>query len=75
MNKYDVVIIGAGLSGCTLGYLLRKQNKKILIIEKQRLKKKDKLCGGLLSEKSYNLLKEIFKFEDKNLDLKKYGRF
>lgn len=61
MKKYDVIIIGAGLSGCVLGYLLRKQNKKVLIIEKQNLTKKNKLCGGVLTEKAYELLKKIYR--------------
>jgi len=58
--KYDVIIIGAGLAGATCGYLFRKQDKKVLIIEKENIKKKDKLCGGLLTDKSYNLYNEIF---------------
>ena len=33
-NKYDVIIIGSGISGLTTGILLAKQNKKVLILEK-----------------------------------------
>ena len=67
--KYDVIIIGAGLAGATCGYLFRKQDKKVLIIEKEDIKKKDKLCGGLLTDKSYKLFNELFpnnklKFEE-----------
>lgn len=58
--NYDVIIIGAGIAGTTCGYLLRKQNKKVLIIEKEKLENKDKLCGGLLTKKSYNLFCKIF---------------
>lgn len=57
---YDVIIIGAGLAGTTCGYLLKKQNQKVLIIEKEKLEYKDKLCGGLLTKKAYNLFYEIF---------------
>ncbi len=32
-NKYDVIIIGAGLGGLSAGALLAKNNKKVLIIE------------------------------------------
>ncbi len=34
INKYDVIIIGSGISGLTTGILLAKQNKKVLILEK-----------------------------------------
>lgn len=33
MNKYDVVIVGAGFTGLTAGYVLSKQGKKVLIVE------------------------------------------
>lgn len=36
MNKYDYVIIGAGPSGLIVGYLLGKQNKKVLIIDQNK---------------------------------------
>ena len=68
MKKYDFIIIGAGLSGCVLGYLLRKQNKKVLIVEHKKIKNKSKLCGGLLTQKSYNLLNDIYDNDIKELD-------
>ncbi len=40
MKHYETIIIGGGLAGCTLGYLLQKTNKNVLIIEKQDLIKK-----------------------------------
>ncbi|HPZ00120.1 MAG TPA: FAD-dependent monooxygenase [Clostridiales bacterium] len=52
--------MGAGLSGCTLGYLLRKQGFSVLLLERKDAKKKDKLCGGILTRKSVRLLKEIY---------------
>lgn len=60
MKHYDTIIIGGGLAGCVLGYLLKQQDKNVLIIEKQSFKNKNKLCGGLLTEKSYDLLIEIY---------------
>jgi len=33
-NKYDVIIIGSGISGLTSGILLAKEGKKVLILEK-----------------------------------------
>ena len=43
VHKADVIIIGAGLSGLTLGIeLLKKTNKSILILEKKKKLTKDK---------------------------------
>lgn len=36
MEKYDVIIIGAGLAGLTTAYYLSKENKKVLVIEKEK---------------------------------------
>lgn len=36
MNKYDVVIVGAGFTGLTAGYLLSKKGLKVHIIEADR---------------------------------------
>jgi len=33
-NKYDVIIIGSGISGLTSGILLAKEGKRVLILEK-----------------------------------------
>ena len=71
---YDMIIIGAGLSGCVLGYLLKKQNKKVLIVENKDMKNKSKLCGGLLTEKSYNLLNEIYVNDIENLNFSLYKK-
>lgn len=42
-NKFDIVIVGAGLSGlCLAVELIKRTDKKILILEKEKEKKKDK---------------------------------
>ena len=35
MKKYDYLIVGAGLFGATVGYFLKKNGKKVLIIDKR----------------------------------------
>ena len=47
--KCDILIIGAGLAGAILGFLLRRSGKDVLMVELLDAKEKDKLCGGLMS--------------------------
>jgi protoporphyrinogen oxidase len=49
MNKYDVVIVGAGFTGLTAAYELTKQGKRVLVVEA------DEHPGGLAG---------VFEFED-----------
>lgn len=63
MNKkileFDVVICGSGPSGATAAALLAKNGLKVALIDKEDFPR-DKLCGGLLTEKSYKLIESIF---------------
>ncbi|MDX4037218.1 FAD-dependent oxidoreductase [Aliarcobacter skirrowii] len=36
MKKYDYIIIGAGIAGCSLSYFLKKESKSILLIDKNK---------------------------------------
>ncbi len=35
MNKYDVIVIGGGVIGCSVAYYLSKRGQKVLLIEKK----------------------------------------
>lgn len=73
-TKYDVIIIGCGIAGSTLGYLLKKEGYKVLIIDQRKYHGKNKLCSGILTKRSYEILKEIYDIKE----LEKYaiiGRF
>lgn len=72
IERFDTIIVGAGLAGCILGYLLLNQKKSVIIIEKQNLKKKNKLCGGIITSKAYKLLLKIYGDNINNLDFKKF---
>ncbi len=54
------LIIGAGLAGCTLGYLLRKAGADVLALEICDAEKKDKLCAGAMSEETFERMAGIF---------------
>lgn len=61
---YDYVIVGGGLSGATLGYLLQQKGFSVIILEKQTLKSKYKVCAGVLTTKTYDILINLFPQEE-----------
>jgi geranylgeranyl reductase family protein len=54
-NHFDVVIVGAGPAGATLGYELAKRGTDVLILEKEPLPRY-KACAGVISMKTVDLL-------------------
>lgn len=59
MLHYDVLIIGGGPSGSSLAFLLLKQGISCCIIDREKFPR-DKLCGGLLTEKTVSLIESIY---------------
>ncbi|AEE14095.1 geranylgeranyl reductase [Thermodesulfobium narugense DSM 14796] len=57
--EFDVIICGAGPAGSTAAFLLAKKGLRVALIDKEVFPR-DKLCGGLLTKKSYNLIDSIF---------------
>lgn len=55
MNAYDVVIVGAGPSGSTLGYELARRGVSVLIVEKDKLPR-NKTCAGGVTFRAHALL-------------------
>jgi len=55
MNKYDVVIAGAGPAGSYLAYKLKNQGLDVLLLEKKSFPRY-KCCAGGLSKKAYDFL-------------------
>lgn len=47
--KYDVVIVGAGLTGCTVARILKDRGKKVLIVER------DRIGGNCRTEMMHNI--------------------
>ncbi|MCW4055036.1 MAG: geranylgeranyl reductase family protein [Candidatus Bathyarchaeota archaeon] len=56
---YDVIIIGGGPSGSTSGYLLSKAGLKVIIVDKARFPRQ-KLCAGLITQKTVQLIDSLF---------------
>ena len=46
-QTYEVIVVGAGPSGCTLAYELAKAGIQVLVIEKQKLPRYKCCAGGL----------------------------
>jgi len=55
MDKYDLVIVGAGISGLYCAYHLQKQFPKILIIEKD-----DRIGGRIFTQKIVANNKQVY---------------
>ena len=49
MNSYDVIVIGAGPAGATLGYELGRRGLAVLILEKEKLPRYKPCAGGITS--------------------------
>ena len=60
MEKYNVLIIGAGPAGSFLAHKLKNKDIKVLILEKEKFPRY-KTCAGGLSKKAYNILSLEFK--------------
>lgn len=55
MTKFDVIIVGAGPGGLRAAEILSKENKKVLLLEKNA-EIGPKVCAGGLSRKCFKLL-------------------
>ncbi|MCL2650518.1 MAG: geranylgeranyl reductase family protein [Candidatus Azobacteroides sp.] len=58
MKYFETIIIGGGPSGSSTGISLLKRGQECCIIDKQSFPR-DKTCGGLLSQKTLDLLSEL----------------
>ena len=61
-KDFDVLVIGAGPASATAAYLLAIYGFKVAVIEKEQFPR-FKLCAGLLTRKTIQLLKNLFNVE------------
>ncbi|EGG24878.1 putative CMF receptor CMFR1 [Cavenderia fasciculata] len=55
---YDVITIGAGPSGSTLGYYLAREGRKVALLEKKKFPR-DKFCGDAVATMAQDILREM----------------
>ncbi|MFA6329002.1 MAG: NAD(P)/FAD-dependent oxidoreductase [Candidatus Micrarchaeia archaeon] len=58
MEKYDVIIVGAGPSGSACACLLSQQGVRVLLLDKAHFPR-DKVCGDAIGGKALNVLARI----------------
>ncbi|NOZ73524.1 MAG: FAD-dependent oxidoreductase, partial [Chloroflexi bacterium] len=54
MDKFDVVIVGAGPAGATAAYVLAKAGLQVVVIERGQYPGSKNVSGGLIYSKIYN---------------------
>lgn len=58
-ERHDVIVVGGGPAGSAAASLLSRSGARVLLLEKQRAPR-EKLCAGLLTEKTRQALERIF---------------
>ena len=65
--KYDYLIVGAGLAGCMFAYLMNKNNKKCLLIEKRNVIGGNVYCDDIEGIEVHKYGAHIFRTDDKKV--------
>jgi flavin-dependent dehydrogenase len=59
VEAYDAIVVGAGPAGSAAAYTLASMKIKVCLLDKNSFPR-DKLCGGLITYRSKDLLNRIF---------------
>lgn len=60
MQTTDILVVGAGAAGASLGYLLKQAGRDVLMLEMLDARKKNKLCAGILEHRAEEAFYSIF---------------
>ena len=74
MEKYDVVVVGGSCAGAAAGVTLAKAGRKTLLVDKA-IFPRPKLCGGMITDKTFRLLKEVYGVDFDRLIDSRYDAF
>ena len=58
-HTFDAIVVGAGPAGSSAAAVLATAGLRVALIDKARFPR-DKLCGGLLSQRSTNAIHDVF---------------
>jgi geranylgeranyl reductase family protein len=58
-NTFDVVVVGAGPAGAAAACALASSGMRVALLDKAKFPR-DKLCGGLLSQRSMRIIGDVF---------------
>ncbi len=58
MNRYDVIVIGAGPAGCASALFLHQKGLRVLVLDRASFPR-DKVCGEFISPAADDILKEL----------------
>ena len=64
MCDFDIIVLGAGPAGSAAACWAARQGARVALVDKARFPR-DKLCGGLVTERSRRLFHDVF---DRDLD-------
>lgn len=60
MQTTDILVVGAGAAGASLGYLLQRAGKDVLLLEMLDARKKNKLCAGIVEHRGQQAFADVF---------------
>ena len=58
MNRYDVIVIGAGPAGCASALFLQQKGLRVLVLDRASFPR-DKVCGEFISPAADDILREL----------------